>query len=124
MRETLAAFRLLIFSLIAGLACAQSVSKSHAVPLCDLQTKLERGEHRYVQVEGVYLSGLEGQYLVASHCSGRSTFIEFKLTTNRLWNQLLRMSNQTNRQKHVSGDGDPILVVFEGEFLGPLTCSR
>jgi hypothetical protein len=29
------------------------------------------------------------------------------------------MSNKTNTKKHVSGDGDAVLVVFEGEFYGP-----
>jgi hypothetical protein len=29
------------------------------------------------------------------------------------------MSNRTNTRKHVYGDGDAVLVVFEGEFYGP-----
>jgi hypothetical protein len=31
----------------------------------------------------------------------------------------VRLANRTNTEKHVSGDGDPALVVFEGEFYGP-----
>lgn len=88
-------------------------------PLCELQTKLAQGEHRTVRVEGVYLAGLEGQYLVTSGCSDRSTSIEFELKSHRLWNRLVQMSNRTDNKKHVSGDGDAVLVLFEGEFYGP-----
>jgi hypothetical protein len=112
-------FCLLAIGLMAGPALAQSSSDSQIVPLCGLQTKLAQGEHRHIQVEGVYLSGLEGQYLVTSDCSGRSTWVEFELRTHRLWKQLVRLSNRTDREKHVSGTGDPVLVVFEGEFYGP-----
>jgi hypothetical protein len=31
----------------------------------------------------------------------------------------VEMSNGTNTRRHVSGDGDAVLVVFEGEFYGP-----
>jgi hypothetical protein len=62
---------------------------------------------------------LEGQYLVTSGCSGRSTSIEFELKSHRLWKQLVEVSNRTNTKKHVSGDRDAVLVVFEGEFYGP-----
>jgi len=119
MRPRLLIFCLLVISLMAGSALAQSSTDSQVVALCELQTKLAQGEHRNVEVEGVYLSGLEGQYLVTSDCSGRSTSIEFELKTHRLWKELVRLSNRTNTEKHVSGDGDPVLVVFEGEFYGP-----
>jgi hypothetical protein len=119
MRERLSIFCLLTVSLMAGRALAQSSSDSQLVPLCELQTKLAQGEQTNVQVEGVYLSGLEGQYLVTSGCSGRSTSVEFELKTHRLWKELVRLANRTNTEKHVSGDGDPVLVVFEGEFYGP-----
>jgi hypothetical protein len=120
MRERLSIFCLLTIGLMAAPALAQSFSDSQTVPLCELQTKLVQGEHRSVQVEGVYLSGIEGPpYLVTSGCSGRSTAIEFKLRTRRLWKQLVRLSNRTNTKRHSLGDGDPVLVVFEGEFYGP-----
>jgi len=119
MRPRLLIFCLLVISLMAGSALAQSSTDSQVVALCELQTELAQGEHRNVEVEGVYLSGLEGQYLVTSDCSGRSTSIEFELKTHRLWKELVRLSNRTNTEKHVSGDGDPVLVVFEGEFYGP-----
>ena len=112
-------FCVLVVGLMASSGLAQSGPDSQIVPLCELQTKLAQGEHRDTQVEGVYLSGLEGQYLVASGCSGRSTTIDFELRTHRLWKELVRLSNRTNRKKHVSGDSDLVLVVFEGEFYGP-----
>ena len=112
-------FGLLSIALAAGNLAAQSSSDLQLAPLCELQTKLAQGDHQAVRVEGVYLSGLEGQYLVTSGCSGRSTSIEFQLKSHRLWKRLVRMSNRTNMEKHVSGDGDPVLVVFEGEFYGP-----
>ena len=109
---------LLIVGLMAGSLVAQSSPDSQLAPLlCELQTKLAQGEQRNVQVEGVYLSGLEGQYLVTWGCSGRSTAIEFELRTHRLWKKLVRLSNVKNR--HVAGDGDAVLAVFEGEFYGP-----
>ena len=72
-----------------------------------------------VRVEGVYVAGLEGEYLVAASCSGRSTDIEFALKSHRFWKRLVKMSNQSNELRHVSGDSDPVQVVFEGEFDGP-----
>lgn len=119
MRNGLRIFTLLSIGLTAGQVAAQSPSGLQLVPLCDLQTKVAQGEHRTVRVEGVYLSGLEGQYLIAAGCSGRSTDIEFELKSHRLWKRLVQMSNKTNARKHVSGDGDAVLVVFEGEFYGP-----
>jgi len=112
-------FCLLIIGLMAGPAVAQSSSDSQLVSLCELQTKLVQGEHRRVRVEGVYLSGLEGQYLVTSGCSGKSTWVEFKLKTHRLWKRLVRLTNRTYAKRQAYGDGDPVLVVFEGEFYGP-----
>ena len=88
-------------------------------PLCELQVKVAQGEHRTVRVEGVFLAGLEGQYLVAAGCSGRSTHIDFALKSHRLWKRLVKMSNKSNERRHVSGYSDPVLVVFEGEFYGP-----
>ena len=87
--------------------------------LCDLQSDMAPGEHRIVRVEGVYLSGLESQDLMSQLCSKRSTAIEFELKSHRLWKQLVQMSNKTTARKHAAGDGDAVLVVFEGEFYGP-----
>jgi hypothetical protein len=112
-------FCLTIIALAARPATAQSSSNSQIVPLCELQADLTQGAMRDVRVEGVYLSGLEGQYLVTSDCVGRSTYIEFELMTHRLWKQLVKLSSQTNAKKHVHGDGDPVLVVFEGTIYGP-----
>jgi len=112
-------FALLFIGLASGQLGAQPPSTFQLTPLCDLQTTVVHGEHRPVRVEGVYLAGSEGQYLVTSGCSGRSTSIEFELKSHHLWKQLVKMSNETNRKKHVSGDSDAVLVVFEGEFYGP-----
>jgi len=109
----------LFIGLASGQLGAQSPSTLQLAPLCELQTKVVQGEHRPVRVEGIYLAGLEGQYLVTSGCSGWSTSIEFELKSHHLWKQLVEMSNETNRKKHVSGDSDAVLVVFEGEFYGP-----
>jgi hypothetical protein len=87
--------------------------------LCDLQVQVAQGEHRLVKVEGVFLSGLEGQDLVNAGCSGRSTDIEFALKTHQHRKRLWRLVDKTNRRKHWRGDGDAVLVVFEGEFYGP-----
>jgi hypothetical protein len=110
---------LLFISLMVGQLAAQSPSQSQLIPLCELQRNAAQGEHRTVRVEGVYLAGLEGQYLVTMDCSGRSTDIEFALTSHRLWKRLVQMSNKTNARKQGSGDSDAVLVVFEGEFYGP-----
>jgi hypothetical protein len=119
MRNRFHMFVLLSILLMAGQLAARSRSTSQLASLCELQTTVVQGEHRTVRVEGVYLAGFEGQYLVTSGCSGRSTDIEFELRSHRLWNRLVQMSNKTNTQKHVSGASDAVLVVFEGEFYGP-----
>lgn len=119
MRNRLSFFCVLFAGLVAGRLMAQSSSGSQLVPLCELQTNIAQGEHRAVRVEGVYLAGLEGQYLVTSGCSGRSTDIEFDLKSHRLWKRLVQVSNRTNAEKQASGDSDAVLVVFEGEFYGP-----
>jgi len=119
MRKMRLIFGLLFIAAMAGRLMPQSCPARHLVSLCELQMKVPEGEHRTVRVQGVYLSGLEGQYLVTSGCSGRSTAIEFKLATRRLWKRLVRLSNRTNKEKHVAGNGDPVLVIFEGEFYGP-----
>src|SRR6185437_5679793 len=77
-RNRLHIFSLLCIGLMTGQLTAQSPSASQLTPLCELQTKVAQGEHRTVQVKGVYLAGLEGQYLVTSGCSDRSTNIEFE----------------------------------------------
>jgi hypothetical protein len=115
----LRALGFLSFGLVAARAAAQPSAGSQVAPLCELQTSVAQGEHRTVRVEGVYLAGLEGQYLVTAGCSGRSTDVEFDLKSHRLRRRLVKMSNRSNTLKHVYGDGDAVLVVFEGEFYGP-----
>lgn len=87
--------------------------------LCDLQAQVPQGDRRMVRVEGIYMSGSEHQFLVAERCSGSRTRVDFDLKNRRLWTTLVRMTNKTDRQRHVVGSVDPVLVVFEGEFYGP-----
>ena len=110
---------LICIAVMPGRLIAQSSSNLQPAPLCELQTKVSQGEHRTVRVEGVFLSGIEGQYLVTSGCLGKSTSVEFELRTHRLWKRLEQLSNRTNTKKHTVGDGDPIFVVFDGDFYGP-----
>ena len=110
----------LFFGVMAGHLLAQSPSALQVTPLCEMQTQIVQGEHRTVRVEGVYLAGSEGQYLVTSGCSGRSTDIEFELKSHRLWKRLVQMSNITNAKKHAAGSSDAVLVIFDGEFYGPM----
>jgi hypothetical protein len=117
MRNVLCFIGLLTTGLITTCAAAQSSLPLSS--LCDLQTKVTRGEHERVRVEGVFLPGMEGQYLVAANCSRSSTSIEFDLTTHRNLKTLWRMARNPHQGKNVHGDGQPVLVVFEGEFYGP-----
>jgi hypothetical protein len=87
--------------------------------LCNLQVQLTRGEHRRVRVEGVYLAGLEAAYLVDAGCSGRSTRVEFALKTHRNWDRLQAMIRRPYKESDIHGDGEPVLVFFDGEFYGP-----
>jgi hypothetical protein len=54
-----------------------------ALSLCDLQMRVAQGERWSVQVEGVYLDGSDGHYLVAPVCAGLGTRVEFGLKTHR-----------------------------------------
>jgi hypothetical protein len=113
----------LLASLLATLSArpllAKTVPVPESAPLCELQIKAIQAEQQTVRVEGVYLEGLEGRFLVTSDCLGRSTSVEFSLKSRRVVRQLVRLSNKSNAKKHVSGDGDAVLVVFEGDFYGP-----
>ena len=91
MRKGLHIFGLLTIGLVTGQIMAQSPSGSQLAPLCELQTKVAQGESQTVRVEGVYLAGLEGQYLVTSGCLGRSTSIDFELKSHRLWKRLVQI---------------------------------
>lgn len=101
----------------AGVLYAQPHAVSNS-SLCDLQTSVPAGEHRTVRVEGVYLSGSQGEYLVDPNCSYRGTWVEFELSSPGLMERLNKLADQT-KQKQASGEGDPVLVVFTGTFYGP-----
>jgi hypothetical protein len=117
MRKKLTAVALIAVFLPAARVMAQpSLPLSN---LCDLQAKVAQGEHQRVRVEGVFLPGMEGQELVAANCSGSSTSIDFDLKTHRHLKTLWRLARNPRLGKNVHGDGQPVLVVFDGEFYGP-----
>jgi hypothetical protein len=117
MRKLLRIFGLFAILIAAKQGVAQT--RPSALSLCDLQVQVAQGEHRPVQVEAVFLAGLEGQGLVNAGCSGRITSVEFELKTQQHERHLWRLVDRTNNRKHRRGDGDPVLVVFAGEFFGP-----
>jgi hypothetical protein len=111
----------IVWALGLYVVVVQAAAQGHLTTssLCDLQVQLTQGEHRPVRVEGVFLGGIEGSVLVAAGCSNRNTNVEFQLKSQRLWKRLNQLSNKTSAQRHAIGDGDPVRVVFEGEFYGP-----
>jgi hypothetical protein len=79
------------------------------MPLCDLQRTAKQGEHRPVQVSGIYSVGFEMGVLTDAACPSQSTWVE------------LNLESATNKEKlrsmlDTAGKAD---VVFEGEFYGP-----
>jgi hypothetical protein len=117
MRNLLRMLGLFAICLIAQRGTAQDQLPLSS--LCNLQVQLTQGEHKTIRVEGVYLVGLEGEYLVAAGCSGRRTRIEFALKTHRNWDKLRSMVNEPYKRTKAFGDGKPVLVIFDGEFYGP-----
>jgi len=101
----------------AGLLRAQSPEVPQS-SLCELQSSVPAGEHRAARVEGVYLAGSQGVYLVDPNCSYRGTWVEFELSSPHSMDRLKKLANETNNQP-TSSEGDPVLVVFAGQFYGP-----
>jgi hypothetical protein len=62
----------LLATLSARPLLAQTVPSPESAPLCELQIKAVQGEQRTRRVEGVYLEGLEGRFLVTSDSLGRA----------------------------------------------------
>jgi hypothetical protein len=87
---------------------AQMPSKAS---LCDLQRTAKQGEHRPVQVGGIYSNGFEMGVLTDAACPSEHTWVELDLQspTNK---ETLRSMLDTAAQAD---------VVFEGEFYGPGT---
>jgi hypothetical protein len=113
-----------IVGLLVSLALVGRASAQEKLPLsslCDLQSKAIQGEHHEVRVEGVFLAGLEGEEFVDSRCSGTSTMIDLDLRSNHNRNALWRMVYRSykGKRKNVRGGGQPVFVIFDGEFFGP-----
>jgi hypothetical protein len=117
MQQIIFLFGAFLSCLWGTLAVAQD--KLPNCSLCDLQMQLKEGEHRVVRVEGVYLAGIKTDYLVAPECSIRSTYIQFDLRDRKNWKRLQDLISRSDTFKGIIGDGDPVSVVFEGEFYGP-----
>jgi hypothetical protein len=103
---------------LVGCAAAQTPAISQT-SLCDLQSSVPQGQHRSVVVRGIYLEGLVVAALVDPNCSSRSTAVEFRLSSHHLQKRLKDLVDKTSNLRHVYGDGDPVQVVFEGQFYGP-----
>ena len=78
-------------------------------PLCDLQRTAKQGEHRPVQVGGIYTAGFEGSVLTDAACPSQYTWVELYLKSTANKEKLRSMLDR-------AGKAD---VVFEGEFYGP-----
>jgi len=79
------------------------------VPLCDLQRKAKQGEHRSVQVSGIYSEGFEMGVLTDAACPSGHTWVELDLKSVKNKERLRSLLN-------TAGKAD---VVFEGEFYVP-----
>jgi hypothetical protein len=121
MRKEIYILGLLSIALVSRRSAAQYPPGFELASLCELQTKAAPGEVRNVRVEGIYLAGVEGAYLVAMGCSDHSTLIEFALKSHHNWTRLQRLVRKPyeGKRKHIIGPGEPVLVVFEGEIYGP-----
>ena len=86
-----------------------AASRSPMVPLCDLQRTTKQGEHRLIQVKGVYTHGFEGSVLTDSACPAESTWVEFTPQSP---------ADKGRLDSIVDAEGS-VLVVFEGLFYGP-----
>jgi len=86
-----------------------AASNPPRVALCDLQRTTKQGEHRLVQVKGIYTQGLEGSVLTDSACPSESTWVEFALQT---------AADKDRLQSRLDANGE-VFVAFEGLFYGP-----
>lgn len=99
-----------VLLLLLGLnvnACAAAPTPEK-VPLCDLQRTAKQGEHRPVQVSGIYGSGFEGSVLTDAACPSQYTWVEFDLNSTANNEKLRSMVDKAGKAE----------VVFEGEFYG------
>lgn len=109
----------LALAALAGGSRPPAAPAPPTTPVCAAQKAAAEGGHHQAVIRGIFLAGLEGDYLVGSGCIGQSTFVVFDLNSLRLRGKLDRMANASNQAEHVRGDGNPVMVVFQGEFFGP-----
>ena len=109
-----------VFAFFALTRCSLGQSHVERPSLCELQKSSAAGEHRTVEVEGVYLQGMDGAYLVVADCPGQATLVVLEeIKDHKNVDRMTEMADKPNKARGVYGDGTPILVVIEGEFYGP-----
>jgi hypothetical protein len=62
---------------------------------------------------------MEGEYLLSEKCAKQRIVIQFALKSRKNWQKLRYVVSKSNEANHTSGEGDPVRVIFEGEFFGP-----
>jgi hypothetical protein len=100
-----------LLSLLLGVnvkVCVAAPTPEKA-PLCDLQRTARQGEHRPVQISGIYSAGFEGSVLTDAACPSQYTWVELDLKSTANKEKLRSMLNKAGKAE----------VVFEGEFYGP-----
>jgi hypothetical protein len=80
-----------------------------ATSLCSLQQEVAEGDHRIVQISGVFSEGLERGTLEDAACPNEITWVELRLKTNHNREKLRKILNHSHQAR----------IVVEGEFYGP-----
>lgn len=100
-----------LLSLLLGMnvnVCIAALNPEKA-PLCNLQRRVKQGEHRSVQVRGIYSAGFEGSVLAGAACPSQYTWVELDLKSTANKEKLQSMLEKAGKAE----------VVFDGEFYGP-----
>lgn len=101
-----------LLSLLLGMnvnVCVAAPIPPDKEPLCDLQRTAKQGEHRLVQVSGIYSDGFEMGVLTDTACPSERTWVELDLKSTANKEKLRSMLDKAGKAE----------VVFEGEFYGP-----
>ena len=99
-----------LLSLLLGMnvnVCVAAPTPRKA-PLCDLERATKQGEHRPVQVSGIYSAGFEAGVLTDAACPSQYTWVELALKSTANKEKLRSMLDKADKAE----------VVFEGEFFG------